>query len=100
MSTRASVQVYDERNTIYFYQHCDGYPEGLGEWLKQCLALPKVSRHKGDIEYLCGALLMEANRDYIEKNLSCPDLVPAVSYHGDESYTYKINADTLEMETV
>lgn len=43
--------------------------------------------------------MMEVNRDYIEHNLSLPEMVPAFGVHGDESYTYQIDASTLEMTT-
>jgi hypothetical protein len=100
MSTRASVIVKDQPYKLYFYQHCDGYPEGLGETLRKVLQDENVKRHKGDIEYLCGAIIMEVNRSYIERNESLPDLVPAVGIHGDEEYTYIINADTLDLKTI
>jgi len=100
VSTRASIQLIDGSDTLYFYQHSDGYPEGLGEWLRRCLQLPCVQGCKGDIEYLAGMLLMEVNRDYIERNQRQPDMVPALDVHGDESYTYVIDANTLELLTL
>lgn len=100
MSTRASVQIIDGNHVLYFYQHSDGYPEGLGEWLSRCLKLPCVESCKDDPEYLAGFLMMEVNRDYIERNQRLPDMVPAFGVHGDESYTYQINATTLELITL
>jgi len=100
MSTRASIQIIDGDDVFYFYQHSDGYPEGLGEWLGRCLQLPKVQDCKDDPEYLAGVLMMEVNRDYIERNLRLPDMIPATFVHGDEAYTYQIDAKTLEMKTL
>lgn len=98
MSTRANVKIFDRHNALYFYQHSDGYPDGLGAWLKRCLSLDKVKQHINDIEYLAGVLIMEYNEDYFKKNLSFPDLVPAVGIHGDESYFYEVNSETLELK--
>jgi hypothetical protein len=98
MSTRASIQLVDGDDVLYFYQHSDGCPEGLGEWLRRCLQLPCVQGCKDDIEYLAGMLMMEVNRDYIERNQHLPDMVPALGVHGDESYTYRIDVSTLALE--
>lgn len=100
MSTRASIQLIDGEDTLFFYQHSDGYPEGLGAWLSRCLKLPQIQECKDDIEYLAGILIMEVNRDYIERNQRLPDMVPALGVHGDESYTYVIDAKTLELLTL
>lgn len=97
MSTRASIQIIDGDDVLYFYQHSDGYPEGLGVKLSKCLQMPKLQEYKDDAEYLAGFLMMEVNRDYIERSQRMPDMVPALGVHGDESYTYQINASTLEM---
>lgn len=100
MSTRANVQIIDGDEVLYFYQHSDGYPEGLGETLKSVLGLKKVADYAGDAEYLAGIVLMEVNRDYIERSQHTPDLVPAFGIHGDESYTYRIDSYTLEITTL
>lgn len=98
MSTRASVKVFEGNHELYFYQHSDGYSDGLGETLKEFLSSAKAISQKGDIEYFCGVMLMEVNRDYIERKLSLPDLMPAVGVHGDEDYQYVIDCDNLTME--
>ena len=97
MSTRASVVVKDGRDMLFFYQHSDGYLEGLGEWLSKFLLTEQAKRMKSDIEYFAAALLMHCNDDY--EKTEYPNLVPAVSVHGDESYQYVIDCDTLQMET-
>jgi hypothetical protein len=51
------------------------------------------------MEYLAGFLMMEVNRDYIERKLNSPDMMPALGIHGDEAYTYHIDANTLELTT-
>lgn len=95
MSTRASVKVYDDRNALYFYQHCDGYPRGLGATLKGFLETAQAKSCKDDLEYLCGYMLLHIN----DKGSSI-NVVPAVGVHGDEDYQYAINAKTLDMETI
>jgi len=100
MSTRASVQIVDGNDCLYFYQHSDGYPEGLGETLKSVLTLPGVISQKNDIEYLAGMIMMEVNRGYVEQKQRMPDMMPALGVHGDEAYTYRIDANTLELKTL
>jgi hypothetical protein len=100
MSTRASVVVKDGRDKLYFYQHSDGYPDGLGVSLDRFIQSEKAKSHIDDIEYFCGVLLIEINRDYIEQKTRLPDLVPALGIHGDESYTYIIDCRNLTIKIV
>lgn len=100
MSTRASVIVKDANDKLFFYQHSDGYPDGLGKTLVEFLESDKAKKQKYDLEYFAGVMLMEVNRDYIENNLSLPDLVPALGLHGDESYQYIIDVDNFILETI
>lgn len=97
MSTRASVVIKDDMDMLFFYQHSDGYPSGLGEWLSKFLLTEEAKTHQGDIEYFSAAVIMHCNNDY--ERTKYPDLVPAVSVHGDEQYQYIIDCDKLIMET-
>lgn len=63
----------------------------------QFLESGKAKGQRDDLEYLAGLLVVEANRDYVTRNQSLPDFVPAVGVHGDESYTYVIKSDDLTL---
>ena len=79
MSTRANVIVKKGDRNLIFYRHCDGYPEGLGEDLKQCIVsdptftlfniiedcdLELTDFIHGDIEYLYTLDLNHLTLDY------------------------------------
>lgn len=100
MSTRASVIVKDDRDVFYFYQHSDGYPQGLGETISAFLDTRFAENSKDDIEYLAGALISFVNWQDIKRNWSCVSLVPAKGVHGDEEWQYVIDAVTLELSTI
>lgn len=73
MSTRANVIVKKGDRSLYFYRHCDGYPEELGEDLIDCLVSDPVDTLFNIIENC---------------NLELTD-----SIHGDIEYLYIIDLD-------
>lgn len=38
MSTRATIKITERNESFRVYHHCDGYPEGIGEDLKNYLS--------------------------------------------------------------
>lgn len=79
MSTRAHIRINDGDNVLYLYHHCDGYPEGVGEELKEML---------GSLRNVTWTA------DYVHRSISSTD----DSYedapegqHGDEEYAYLID---------
>ena len=81
MSTRANVIVKKGDRKLIFYRHCDGYPDGLGEELKNCIAsnpvdtlfniiencnLELTNSVHGDIEYLYILDLGDTTLNYIK----------------------------------
>ena len=71
--TRANVIVKKGDRELIFYRHYDGYPEGLGEDLKQCFVPDPTYTLFNIIEYC---------------NLEITD-----SIHGDIEYLYTIDLD-------
>lgn len=85
MSTRAHIRIQDkdERNTCFIYHHCDGYPEGVGEELKEMM--DSMAKCK------------EWTPDFVHRSITNSD----DSYedapegqHGDEEYAYLIDCDS------
>lgn len=37
MSTRAHIKVTEGQESVYIYHHCDGYPDGVGIDVENCL---------------------------------------------------------------
>ena len=75
MSTRAHVIVTGDRNH-YLYQHCDGYPEYLGNVLKNELS-PDLDSQDKIVAKLSKIL---ENENY--------------GLHGDEEYVYVVHPET------
>ena len=97
MATRATIHIYDKqthRNIIQIYHHYDGYPEGLGEKLKQYLgnidkntnAYPgELHKHFNGVGCFAASLVA-----YLK---DCPGnvyLEPTDDKHGDTEYHYTI----------
>jgi hypothetical protein len=99
MSTRASVVVKDAGGKVYLYQHSDGYPDGLGETLKRFLESGAAINHKEDVEYLAAALVAWVNHENIQRGQKMDLVCSADGVHGDESFQYVIDADTLDLTT-
>lgn len=77
MSTRCHIVVIDNgEEKGYIYHHCDGYPDGVGEELKEILS--KCN------EYNDYETIMEKILDYDDS------YEEDTGIHGDEEYIYKI----------
>ena len=81
MSTRATIRLKEGENIVNLYHHHDGYPEGVGDDLKNRLNNDK----KYWDMYSFATLLIKDNND--EYELTC-------GQHGDEAYAYLIDFDT------
>lgn len=81
MSTRATIRLKEGENIVNLYHHHDGYPEGVGEDLKQ-----RLNNDKGywDMHSFAN-LLIKDNTDEYELTYG---------QHGDEIYAYLIDFDT------
>lgn len=86
MSTRAHIRIQDKDNVLYLYHHFDGYPEGVGEELKETLKTFETETWTAE---------------YIHRSISCAD----DSYedapegqHGDEEYAYLIDCGTRTLK--
>lgn len=94
MSTRACVTVkiddfFGENYELNFYQHCDGYPEGLGKTLRDFVNTPKAKNERGDIEYFARELILYAN--------NYGRLAPAICIHTDIQYHYVVDCKNLKI---
>lgn len=88
MSTRATILIKSEKENkrVSIYHHCDGYPEGVGEFLKNILS----SLGRDWYVYNIANKLLKNQRDkYYE--LTC-------GQHGDEEYAYLIDVDKRELK--
>lgn len=73
MTTRAMITITEnmnmediEDNDIYLYIHGDGYPEALGEEIKEFLSYDGAKNLIGDKEYMLAWLLKKIMDDYVK----------------------------------
>ena len=77
MSTRASIVITDEiGGKLYFYRHCDGYPDGAMPTLKRFINAVKAGKIRKNVGQACGWLiLMGADEDFYKaENLGLDSL--------------------------
>jgi hypothetical protein len=108
MSTRCQIGVYAkttdklDKPFVLLYRHCDGYPDGAGEVIKQFL--PKFLADRGyDVEYLSARLLVALMRSHDAlkdgDNLGygiCGDKI----LHWDIEYYYAVYPNWLKIYSV
>ena len=84
MSTRATIRLKEKDNVVNLYHHHDGYPEGVGEDLKQRLNGHNNSCNYWDM-YSFATILIKDRKDEYELTFG---------QHGDENYAYLVDFDT------
>lgn len=78
MATRANIKIIGNNATAYLYKHNDGYPDGLGNDLKQFIA------EHGYFSYNYYPFMYTLLKTY-------PNIEETNSIHGDISYLYEID---------
>ena len=74
MSTRCQVIVRDSRNEqVWFYRHCDGYPEGVAPTLNAFLDLVKAGKIRDNVEQACGWIVIIGAVEYQTVKADCFD---------------------------
>ncbi len=94
MSTRANILGKDQHDQLWFYRHCDGYPEGTLPLLNKFMEWVKTGKIRDDVGQAAGWLIILGALEY--------KTVPAAEYKPDEMIgTFKINGevkfDTLQL---
>lgn len=84
MSTRAAIIIKDTKSKNNLYRHCDGYPEGLGEEIKEFL-----DTYKEAASVSADTLAMDMNREGIASHTDC--------IHSDEEYLYIIDCEERKL---
>jgi len=122
MSTRAKIIVKDEYDTLYFYRHSDGYPEGVKPTLTVLLDMLKKGLVRNNVGQFAGWLILIGAWEYdtlpkrikekydVENSEFKPDLKnngfdwkvgayePITSDHVDFAYQYIFNLKTKEIK--
>jgi len=86
MPTRAHIRINDGDNVLYLYHHRNGYPEGVGEELKEMLG--SLRNVTWTAEYVHRSI---SNTD--DSYRDAPE-----GQHGDEEYAYLIDCGTRTLK--
>lgn len=72
MSTRCNVIIKDNNfgteQSLIFYRHSDGYPEGVSDTLNEFLSLVKNNKIRDNIGQAAGWLILLGYEEYAEDN--------------------------------
>jgi len=108
MSTRCNIKVTDGEDTLWFYRHSDGYPEGAMPLLKTFMEYVKSGAIRDNLSQACGWLIYLGAKEY---GLHEPDIKigfngwkvgaiePTIGQHGDIEYLYTIDLQKKTIET-
>ena len=67
MSTRANIIIKDQSDSLTFYRHSDGYPEGVAKTLGEFLRLIKNDRIRDNVEQASGWLILLGYEEYSQE---------------------------------
>lgn len=109
MSTRANIIVTDGYDKLWFYKHCDGYPEGALPTLKKFMAAVKDGTIRENPGQAAGWLILLGAEEYDvqadftqktykedgsrEKNWKVGAIEPTIGQHGDIEFLYTLDLD-------
>jgi hypothetical protein len=93
MSTRAQIKVTDGRDSLLFYRHSDGYPEGALPTLQAFMERVKNGTIRDNVGQASGWLIMLGSQEdgYSQPlgyNWKVGAIEPATCVHGDIEYFY------------
>lgn len=110
MSTRAQIKVTDSfGDSLLFYRHSDGYPEGALPTLKTFMSMVKSGQLRNNVEQSAGWLILLGSK---EDGYAAPynkytpwkvgAIEPAYCMHDDIEYFYilDLNKLTITVQTV
>ena len=116
MSTRANIVIKDRHDTLWFYRHSDGYPEGAMPLLQKFMDAVKDGTIRDNVTQASGWLILLGAEEYKvradfthenykgirEKNWKVGSIEPTTGRHGDIEYLYTLDleAKTITVEAV
>jgi len=122
MSTRANIVIKDKHDSLWFYRHSDGYPDGTMPTLEKFLEWVKSGKIRDNVSQAAGWLILIGAKEYntnfdtelrkeieipAEKLLEpgengitgwkCGAYEPTTGQHGDIQFLYTVDLDKLEI---
>ena len=103
MTTRANITVMEDGDIMIFYQHSDGYPEGVMPMLRWFVDSMRVGAIRRNIELASGWLVIYGRRKMLTDvpatdSQSVGYVIPAVHIHGDIEFYYTVDIKTLTVK--
>ena len=108
MSTRANIKVTDSYgDTLWFYRHSDGYPEGALPTLSKFMKALRDGKIRNNAGQSAGWLIVLGHDEYVGENLAPSEIgggdefmgwkvgsiEPTTQQHGDIEFLYTIDLD-------
>ena len=111
MSTRANIVVTDSYgDTLWFYRHSDGYPEGTMPTLDEFMKRVVTGELRSNASQAAGWLIIIGHEEYQEVRDKYPSIngwkvgayEPTTGQHGDIEFLYTIDLKdkTIEMHNI
>ena len=119
MSTRANIVLTDGNDTLWFYRHSDGYPEGAMPLLKRFMDHVKSGAIRDNACQAAGWLILFGHQEYRPTaqgnpaeyqspqfepvggmfGWKCGAIEPTSGPHGDIEYLYTLNLSKRTIKT-
>ncbi len=123
MSTRANIIVKDKQDSLWFYRHSDGYPDGTMPTLEKFLEWVKSGKIRDNVGQASGWLILIGAKEYNKKydtekhkeieipaekllepdeengasGWKCGAYEPTTGQHGDIQFLYTVDLDKKEI---
>ena len=111
MSTRCNIKVVEGKDTLWFYRHSDGYPDGALPLLNKFMKYLEEGKIRDNLSQACGWLILLGAQEYgqsIEKletsdsdsfNWKVGAIEPTTEQHVDIEYLYTIDLEKKTLAT-
>lgn len=107
MSTRANIIIKDRWNKLYFYRHCDGYPDRVMPSLEKFMQCVKDGKIRDNVGQAAGWLIVMGYHEYgrtePQKDISgwkVGAYEPATGIHVDIEYLYVVDLEKKSIEII
>ena len=102
MSTRAQIVIKDAHDSLIFYRHSDGYPDGTMPTLERFLEHVKAGEIRDNVGQAAGWLILIGAEEYLDNTWPGSGMEwkagayePATCLHSDIEYLYVIDLVSL-----
>jgi hypothetical protein len=95
MSTRCNIVARDGDSELWFYRHCDGYPESVLPDLEPLMEKLRDGSLRDNLSQFCGWLIVKGHEGYKRhsgfNDWKVGNYEPTTGLHGDVEYVYELD---------